>query len=65
MASYLIKRITAGYTAGYVLMCYSNEKDVIYRNWLPIIKLIDFKTSKLAYYWSWRNYLSLNRKKYY
>ena len=47
--AYLIKRITAGYSAGYVLICYSNEKDLISRNRLPINKLIDFKISKLAY----------------
>ena len=30
-------------------MRYFNEKDVISRNWLPIIELIDFEISKLAY----------------
>ena len=35
--------------AGYVLMLYSNEKDVIYLNCLPIFEFIDFEISKLAY----------------
>ena len=67
--AYLIKRIQRlqNTAAGYVLMCYSNEKDVISLNWLPIIELIDFEISKLAhkalYDESWPNYLSLNRKK--
>ena len=67
--AYLIKRIQRlqNAAAGYVLTHYSNEKDVISLNWLPIIELIDFEISKLAhkalYDESWPNYLSLNRKK--
>ena len=40
--AYLIKRIQRlqNAAAGYVLMRYSNEKDVISLNWLPIIELI-------------------------
>ena len=52
----------------YVLMRYSNEKYVISLNWLPIIELIDFEISKLAYKAfydeSWPNYLSLNRNNF-
>ena len=68
--AYLIKRIQRlqNAAAGYVLMRYSNEKDVISLNWLPIIELIDFEISKLAYKalydQSWPNYLSLNRKQF-
>ena len=64
--AYLIKRIQRlqNAAAGYVLTRYSNEKDVISLNWLPIIELIDFEISKLAqkalYDESWPNYLSLN-----
>ena len=49
--AYLIKRIQRlqNAAAGYVLMCYSNEKDIISLNWLPIIELINFEISKLAY----------------
>ena len=67
--TYLIKRIQRlqNAAAGYVLMRYSIEKDVISLNWLPIIELIDFEISKLAYKAlhdeSWPHYLSLNRKK--
>ena len=49
-------------------MRYSNEKDVIPLNRLPIIELIYFEISKLArkafYDETWPNYLSLNRKKF-
>ena len=68
--AYLIKCIQRlqNAAAGYVLTRYSNEKDVISLNWLPIIELIDFEISKLAhkalYDESWPNYLSLNRKKF-
>ena len=64
--AYLIKRIQRlqNAAAGYVLMCYSNEKVVIFLNWLPIIELIDFEISQLAYKAlydeSWPNYLLLN-----
>ena len=67
--AYLIERIQRlqNAAAGNVLMCYSNEKYVIYLNWLLIIELIEFEISKLAYealcYESWSNYLLLNRKK--
>ena len=67
--AYLIKRFQRlqNVAAGYVLTRYSNEKDVISLNWLPIIELIDFEISKLAhkalYDESWSHYLSLNRKK--
>ena len=49
--AYLIKRIQRlqNAAAGYVLMCYSNEKDIISLNWLTIIELINFEISKLAY----------------
>ena len=42
---YLIKciQILQNAAAGYILMRYSNEKDVISLNWLPIIELIDFE----------------------
>ena len=69
-AAYLIKRIQRlqNAAAGYVLTHYSNEKDVISLNWLPIIELIDFEISKLAHKAlcdeSWPNYFSLNRKKF-
>ena len=62
MASYFAKR-SCNAAAGYVLMRYSNEKDVNSPNWLPIIELIDFEISKLAYKAlydeSWPNYLDL------
>ena len=67
--AYLIKGIQRlqNAAAGSVLMRYSNEKDVISLNWLPIIELIDLEISKLAYKVlydkSWPNYLLLNRKK--
>ena len=67
--AYLIKHIQRlqNAAAGYVLMRYFNEKDVICLNWLPIIELIDLEISKFAYKAlydeSWPNYLSLNRKK--
>ena len=63
--AYLIKHIQRlqNTATGYVLMHYSNEKDVISLNWLPIIELIDFEISKLAYKAlydeSWPNYLDL------
>ena len=66
--AYLIKHIQRlqKAAAGYVLMHYSNEKDVFSLNWLPIIELIDFEISKLAhkalYDDSWPNYLLLNQK---
>ena len=49
--AYLIKRLQRlqNVAAGYVLTRYSNEKDVISLNWLPIIELIDFEISKLAH----------------
>ena len=49
--AYLIKRIQRlqNAAAGYVLMRYSNEKDVISLNLLPVIELIDFEISKLAH----------------
>ena len=64
--AYLIKRIQRlqNAAAGYVLICYSNEKDVISLNWLHIIELIGSKISKLAYKAlyneSWPNFLLLN-----
>ena len=69
--SLILSRINYGivlYAAtGYVLMRYSNEKDVFSLNWSPIIKLTNFEISKLAhkalYNESWPNYLSLNCKK--
>ena len=67
--AYLIKRIQRlqNAAAGYVLTCCSNEKDLNFLDWLPIIELIDFEVSKLAhktlYDESLPNYLSLNRKK--
>ena len=66
--AYLIKHIQRlqNAAAGYVLMRYFNEKDVISLNWLLIIELTDLEISKLAckalYDESWPNYLSLNRK---
>ena len=50
-SAFLIKRVKRlqNAAAGYVLMLYSNEKDVISLNWLPIFEFIDFKISKLAY----------------
>ena len=68
--AYLIKHIQRlqNTATGYVLMHYSNEKDVISLNWLPIIEFINFQISKLTYKVlyneSWPNYLSLNRKKF-
>ena len=68
--AYLMKRLQRLQNAapGYVLMSYSNEKDVISLNWLPIIELIDFEisilTQKALCDESWPNYLSLNRKKF-
>ena len=49
--AYLIKRLQRlqNVAASYVLTRYSNEKDVISLNWLPIIELIDFEISKLAH----------------
>ena len=49
--AYLIKRIQRlqNAAAGYVLMRYSDEKDAISLNWLPIIQLIDSEISKLVY----------------
>ena len=67
--AYLIKPIQRlqNAAASFVLMRYSNEKDLISLIWLSIIELIDFKISKLAHAAlcdeSWPNYLSLNRKK--
>ena len=69
--AYLIKRIQRpeNAAASYVLMRYSNEKDVISLNWLPIIERIDFEILKLAYKAlhdeSWPNYLLLNRRNVY
>ena len=68
--AYLMKRLQRlqNVAAGYVLMSFSNEKDVISLNWLPIIELIDFEisilTQKALCDESWPNYLSLNRKKF-
>ena len=49
--AYLIKRIQRlqNAAADYVLMRYSNGKDVISLNWLPIIEVIDFEISELAH----------------
>ena len=44
----LIQRLQNA-TAGYVLMLYSNEKDVLSLNWLPIFEFAHFEISKLAY----------------
>ena len=69
--AYLIKWIQRllNAAAGYVLMCYSNEKVVIFLNWLPIIELIDFEISQLAYKAlydeSWPNYFIVESKKKY
>ena len=43
----MVKRIQRlqNTAVGYVLMCYSNEKDAISLNWLRIIELIDFEIS--------------------
>ena len=49
--AFLIKRVQRlqNAAAGYVLMLYSNEKDVTSLNWLPIFEFIHFEISKLAY----------------
>ena len=49
--AFFIKRIQRlqNATAGYVLMLYSNEKDVISLNWLTIFEFTHFEISKLAY----------------
>ena len=66
--AYFIKRIQRlqNNAAGSVLMRYSNEEDAISLNWLPIIELIDFQVSKLAYKAlyneSWPNDFLLNKK---
>ena len=66
--AHLIKRIQRlqNNAAGSVLMRYSNEEDAVSLNWLPIIELIDFQVSKLAYKAlyneSWPNDFLLNKE---